>query len=69
VTSTSTAPAACAGVVTETVVTERDVTAAATPSKVTAVVLERFVPVRVTDVPPAVVPVVGEAWVSVGGST
>ena len=68
VTTTSTAPAARAGVVTVTEVDERVPMVAATPARVTAVVPDRFVPVRVTEVPPLVVPAVGLSEVRVGGS-
>ena len=67
VTATATAPAACAGVTAVNVVALTWVNeAAATPSKVTALTLVRFVPVIVTAVPPAVVPFVGDTVPSVG---
>ena len=42
---------------------------AAAPPMVTPVALDRFVPVIVTLVPPAVVPLVGEMALTVGGDT
>ncbi len=60
VTATSTAPAACAGVVAVMVVALTTVTlVAGTPPNVTAVAPVRLVPVMVTLVPPTVVPLVG----------
>ena len=68
VTTTSTAPAACAGVVAVTCVAEPTVNeVAAVPPKVTDVVLLRFVPVIVTAVPPAVGPDDGTIVDTVGG--
>ena len=67
--TTSTAPAAFAGVVQVTVValtTEIDV--AAVPPKVTPLVPVKFVPVIVTDVPPAVGPLEGLIVVIVGAA-
>ena len=49
-------------------VDERVPMVAATPARVTAVVPDRFVPVRVTEVPPLVLPAVGLSEVRVGGS-
>ena len=70
VTTTSTAPAACAGVVTVIDVAEFTVTpVAGVPPKVTDVAPVRFVPVIVTVVPPAVGPALGESPVTVGAGT
>src|ERR1700744_2733489 len=67
VTTTFTAPAACAGVVAVmevALVTVTDV--AAVPPNVTAVAPVKFVPVMVTVVPPAIGPLAGLADVTVG---
>ncbi len=66
VTDTSTAPAAWAGVVTVICVAELPTKAAGFPPMVTAVALPRSVPVRTTDVPPAVVPELGAIDVITG---
>ena len=67
VATTLTAPAAWAGVVAVIVVALLTVNElAAVPPKLTAVVPVRLVPVRVTVVPPAVLPVGGVTWVRVG---
>ena len=60
VTTTSTAPADTAGVVTVMDVSEEAVTAPAIPPKVTEEGDASFQPPSVTEVPPAVEPVVGE---------
>ena len=60
VTATATAPADPAGVVTVIDVAVDAFTVAVTPPKVTDVGLERFVPLMVTDVPPAADPEMGE---------
>ncbi len=70
VTTTSTAPAAWAGVMTSMVVAFCQVTpAAAVPPKVTVAPLTKSVPVIVTAVPPAVGPLVGATEVTVGGGS
>ena len=67
VTTTLTAPAACAGVVAVMEVLLPNVTpVAAVPPKVTVAPDTKFVPVIVTGVPPAVVPDVGEIELTVG---
>ena len=53
---------------TTVVVEDAEITVAAVPPKVTALVPDRLVPVSVTDVPPAVVPLVGVSEDKVGGS-
>lgn len=64
---TSTAPAACAGVVAVISVSEWTPSALPeAPPNVTSTRAERFVPVIVTVVPPAVEPVAGETLVTVG---
>ena len=66
-TTTLTIPAACAGVIAVIVVLFTTLTfAAAAPPIVTVAPATKFVPVIVTDVPPAVVPVFGEIDVTVG---
>ena len=70
VTTTLTAPAACAGVVAVTWVAESTVNdAAAVPPKVTALAPVRFVPVSVTTVPPSVDPEAGATEAIDGGGT
>ena len=69
VTTTLTAPAACAGVVTVIEVAELAVMVPAVPPKVTKVAPLRFVPVMVTDCPAAAGPLVGLMLVIVGAST
>nr|MCA1071700.1 hypothetical protein [Delftia acidovorans] len=70
VTRTSTVPAAPAGAVAVMLVALLTVKPpAAVAPKVTAVAPVKFVPVRVTEVPPAVGPAVGEMEVSVGAAT
>jgi len=65
--ATLTAPAACAGVVAVIVDASTTVTpVAAVPPKVTDDALVRLVPVMVTEVPPAVEPLLGETEVTVG---
>ena len=67
VTTTSTAPAVCEGVVTVMEVELTTVTLVADdPPNVTVAPLKNPVPVMVTDVPPLVVPEVGEIEVTVG---
>ena len=66
--TTATAPAACAGVVTSTEVEVANVMELEVPPKVTAVAAERFVPERVTVVPPAVLPLTVPSEARVGGS-
>ena len=67
VTVTLTAPAACAGVAAVMVVLLVTTTfGAALPPMLTVAPLAKFVPVMVTDVPPAVVPVFGEPLLTVG---
>src|SRR5205814_10230592 len=68
---TDTVPAACAGVVTVSEVAERAVTVAALPPKVMLLALSRPVPVMVTAVPPATLPVAGVTVpiVGAGGGT
>ena len=69
VTVTSTLPAACAGAVAVIDVAELTVTlVAATPPKLTVSPAVNPVPVIVTDVPPAVGPLVGLTAVTVGGA-
>jgi hypothetical protein len=70
VTATVTAPALTAGVVAVIVVALTTVTpvAAADPN-VTVAPDAKFVPVIVTAVPPAVVPLFGDTPVTVGGAT
>ena len=68
VTATSTLPTAWAGVVAVMLVALFTVKLfAATPPKVTAVAPVNAVPVRITLVPPEVLPVAGEILVRVGG--
>ena len=68
VTLTVTAPAACDGVVVLIVlVFGADTAVAAAPPKSTVHAESKFVPVNVTEVPPAVVPLEGETFVRVGG--
>ena len=70
VTVTVTAPALPAGVVAVMVVLFTKVTlVAAIPANVTVAPEAKFVPVMVTDVPPAVDPLLGETLVTVGGAT
>jgi hypothetical protein len=70
VTVTVTAPAFPAGVVAVIVVLLTTVTlVAATLPNVTVAPAAKFVPVIVTDVPPAVVPLFGETLLTVGGTT
>ena len=67
VTTTLTIPAVCAGVTAVIVVAFATLTfVAAVPPTVTVAPSTKFVPVIVTDVPPAVVPVFGETDVTVG---
>src|SRR5829696_7562850 len=67
VTTTLTVPAACAGVVAVIEVELTTVTlVAAVPPKLTVAPDEKLVPVIVTDVPPLVLPEVGEIAVTVG---
>ena len=66
VTTMSTSPAACAGVVSVMLVAEIGVTVAAVPPTV-AEAPRRFVPVRVTVCPPRVGPLAGLTNVMVGG--
>ena len=66
VTTTLTAPGPCDGVVAVIEVEETTVNVVCSPSKVTAVAPVKFVPVIVTEVPPAVVPVVVERLETVG---
>ncbi len=67
VTTTSTAPAAWAGVVTSIWVALTKVTpVAAVPPKVTVAPLTKSVPVMVTDVPPMSGPLVGATEVTMG---
>ena len=67
VTVTSTVPALPAGALAVIDVALSAVIVAAVVPKSTAVAALRFVPVMVTDVPPAVEPLVGETAVTVGG--
>jgi hypothetical protein len=70
VTVTVTAPALPTGVVAVIVELLTTVTfAAAAAPNVTVAPEAKFVPVMVTDVPPAVVPLLGETPVTVGGDT
>ena len=70
VTVTVTAPAAWAGVVPVIVVLFTTVTlVAAVPPNVTVAPAAKFVPVIVTAVPPAVVPLFGETLLTVGTAT
>ena len=67
VTTTLTAPAACAGVVAVIDVALTTFTlVAAVPPKLTVAPVRKPVPVMATEVPPAVVPEVGEIEVTVG---
>ena len=67
VTTTLTAPAACAGVVAVIDVLLTTVTpVAAVPPRLTVAPVRKPVPVIVTGVPPAVVPMLGEIDVTVG---
>lgn len=67
VTTTVTAPAACAGVVAVILVLLTTTTfVAAVPPNVTVAPVAKFVPVIVTAVPPAVVPLLGDTLVTVG---
>jgi hypothetical protein len=69
VTTTSTALAACAGVVTVIVVElVTDTLVPAVPPNVTEVAPVKFVPVMVTEVPPAAGPLFGDTEVTVGGA-
>lgn len=69
VTSTFTAPVVLReGVVTVTVVLVVPVIVPATPSNVTPVAPDRFVPVMTTDVPPFALPVLGDRLLIVGQS-
>ena len=68
VTVTVTAPAAPAGVVAVMVVLFTTVTfVAAAPPNVTVAPEPKFVPVIVTDVPPAIEPLLGATLLTVGG--
>ena len=70
VTRTLTAPATWAGMVQVIVLELTTMTlVAAVPPKVTPVAPVKFDPVRVTLVPPAVLPMAGETAVTVGGVT
>ena len=69
VTATATAPADPAGVVTVIDVGVDVFTVAVTPPKVTDVGEERFVPLMVTDVPPAADLVLGEMVAMSGKAT
>jgi hypothetical protein len=70
VTATATAPTAPAGVVAVIVVAFVTTTfVAAVPPNVTVAPVAKFVPVIVTAVPPAVVPLFGLTLVTVGGAT
>jgi hypothetical protein len=70
VTVTVTAPAACVGVVAVMVVLFTTITfVAAVPPNVTVVPAAKFVPVIVTPVPPAVDPLFGLTFVTVGTTT
>jgi hypothetical protein len=67
VTVTVTAPATCAGVVAVILVLLTTTTfVAAVPPNVTVAPVAKFVPVIVTAVPPAVVPLFGETLATVG---
>jgi hypothetical protein len=66
VTVTSTVPAASAGAVAVIDVSEFTVKLAPTPPKETACAPVKLVPVIVTDVPPAVLPVFGDTAVTAG---
>jgi hypothetical protein len=69
VTVTVTAPALPAGVVAVSVVLFTTFTlVAAVPPNVTVAPVAKFVPVIVTAVPPAVVPLFGETLLTVGGA-
>ena len=69
VTTTLTAPAAWAGAVAVILVLLPTVTlVAAVPPKVTEAPVTKFVPVRVTAVPPAIGPLFGETLLTVGGA-
>ncbi len=68
VTVTSTGPAAPAGLVAEIEVSLLTVElVAAVPPKLTAVAAAKLVPVMVTEVPPAVGPLLGATELTVGG--
>ena len=70
VTTTVTAPAACAGVVAVMVVLFVTTTfVAAVPPNVTDAPVTKFVPVIVTPVPPATGPLFGDTLVTVGATT
>ena len=70
VTATVTAPAACAGVVAVIVVLFTTTTlVAAVPPNVTVAAAAKFVPVRVTAVPPATGPLFGATLLTVGPTT
>jgi hypothetical protein len=66
VTTTSTLPAACAGVSTEIIVSSNEVIVASTPPNVTFAPGAKPPPLMTTFVPPLVFPVVGEIEVIVG---
>ena len=69
VTATVTAPAVPAGVVAVILVLLATTTfVAAVPPNVTVAPVAKFVPVIVTDVPPAVEPLFGDTPVTVGGA-
>jgi hypothetical protein len=62
-----TAPAACAGVVARIEVLLMTLTpVAAVPPKLSVAPEAKFVPVTVTEVPPALVPILGDTDVTVG---
>src|SRR5213596_3332168 len=69
VTTTSTAPAACAGVVTVIPVDVWAVIVEAAPPNVTVVAPQRFAPVMVTAAPPSAEPAFGLTAVMVGAGT
>jgi hypothetical protein len=70
VTVTVTAPAVPAGVIAVIVVLfVTDTFVAAVPPNVTVAPAAKFVPVIVTDVPPAVDPLFGDTFVTVGNTT
>lgn len=68
-TTTDTTPAACCGVMAVMLVALTTVTpVAAVPPMATVAPVRKLVPVRVTAIPPAVVPDVGATAVNVGGA-
>ena len=66
VSTMSTLPAVCAGVVAFNVAVARAVIVAALPPNVRLLTLSRFAPLMTTEVPPAIEPLAGEIVLNVG---